>query len=63
MECGAITPIGLPENWPILTDKRVDDAESVITGSGMRKSKIIVHGSLLGSLPNAQILEGLGQTK
>ena len=63
MEYGAITPIGLPEEWPILIDKRVADADSVIIGSGMRKSKIIVHGSLLGSLPNARILEGLGQTK
>jgi prolyl-tRNA editing enzyme YbaK/EbsC (Cys-tRNA(Pro) deacylase) len=63
MEYGAITPIGLPEDWPILIDKRVDDAESVVIGSGMRKSKIIVPGRLLGSLPNAQILEGLGQTK
>ena len=63
MEYGAITPIGLPEDWPILIDKRVADADSVIIGSGMRKSKIIIHGNLLGSLPNAQILEGLGQTK
>jgi len=39
MEYGAITPIGLPEDWPILIDKRVDDADSVIIGSGMRKRK------------------------
>jgi len=63
MEYGAITPIGLSEDWPILIDKRVDDAESVVIGSGMRKSKIIVPGRLLGSLPNARILEGLGQAK
>jgi aminoacyl-tRNA editing protein len=27
MEYGAITPIDLPEDWPILIDKRVDDAD------------------------------------
>ena len=60
MEYGAITPIGLPDDWPILIDRRVVDAEYVIIGSGIRKSKIAIPGNLLGSLPNAQVLEGLG---
>ena len=63
MEYGAITPIGLPSNWSILIDKAVADSDYVIIGSGIRKSKLAVPGSFLASLPNAQVLEGLGQQK
>lgn len=63
MEYGAITPIGLPGDWPILIDKAVADSEYVIIGSGIRKSKLAVPGSFLASLPNVLILEGLGQVK
>jgi prolyl-tRNA editing enzyme YbaK/EbsC (Cys-tRNA(Pro) deacylase) len=63
MEYGAITPIGLPGDWPILIDKRVVSASYVIVGSGVRKSKIIIPGDLLASLPNARVLEGLGLAK
>lgn len=61
MEYGAITPIGLPKDWSILIDKAVADSEYVIIGSGIRKSKLAVPGKLLGGLPNAQVLEGLGR--
>ena len=61
MEYGAITPIGLPSNWPILIDKAVADSEYAIIGSGLRNSKLVVSGDLLASLPNAQVLEGLGR--
>ena len=63
MEYGAITPVGLPADWSILIDKAVADSEYVIIGGGVRKSKIVVPGNFLASLPNAQVLEGLGQTK
>ena len=63
MEYGAITPIGLPSDWSILIDKAVADSDYVIIGSGIRKSKLAVPGSFLASLPNAQVLEGLGQQK
>lgn len=63
MEYGAITPVGLPKDWPILIDKAVADSEYVIIGSGIRKSKLAVPGNLLASLPNVQVLEGLGQKK
>lgn len=63
MEFGAITPLGLPASWPILVDKAVTDSEAVIIGSGIRKSKLLVPGSFFASLPNVQILEGLGQLK
>ncbi len=63
MEYGAITPVGLPDDWAILVDKAVIDSEYVIIGSGVRKSKLVVPGSFLASLPNVKVLEGLGQIK
>jgi prolyl-tRNA editing enzyme YbaK/EbsC (Cys-tRNA(Pro) deacylase) len=61
MEYGGITPIGLPQAWPILIDRAVADAGPVVVGSGVRKSKIIVPGAILATLPNAIVLDGLGQ--
>ena len=63
MEYGGITPVGLPNDWSILVDKAVVDSDYVIIGSGIRKSKLAVHGSFFASLPNVKILEGLGQEK
>lgn len=63
MEFGAITPIGLPNNWPIFVDKAVADSARVIIGSGIRKSKLSVEGSLFANLPGVQIIEGLAQPK
>lgn len=63
MEYGAITPIGLPEDWTILIDRAIADADSVIVGSGLRKSKIIIPGNVLAKLPNVIVLDGLGREK
>lgn len=62
MEYGAITPIGLPFTWSILVDQAVADSDYVIIGSGVRKSKLAIPGSVFASLPNVQILSGLGKT-
>ena len=63
MEFGAITPVGLPEQWPLLVDKAVADSAAVIIGSGTRSSKLLVPGSFFATLPRAQIIEGLAQPK
>jgi prolyl-tRNA editing enzyme YbaK/EbsC (Cys-tRNA(Pro) deacylase) len=63
MEYGGITPIGLPDGWPLLVDKAVADADCVIVGSGMRKSKLAIRGGFLAQLPNARVVEGLGQLR
>ena len=63
MEYGAITPVGLPSEWPILIDKAVADAPYVIIGSGLRSSKLAVPGSFLAALPNAQVIEGLAHPR
>ncbi|WP_199430956.1 YbaK/EbsC family protein [Qaidamihabitans albus] len=59
MEYGGITPIGLPADWPILVDKAVADSPELVIGSGIRGSKLLVTGSLLASLPGAEVVEGL----
>jgi prolyl-tRNA editing enzyme YbaK/EbsC (Cys-tRNA(Pro) deacylase) len=61
MEYGGITPIGLPQSWPILVDERVIATPHVIIGSGVRHSKIALPGPALGALPNARVIEGLAR--
>jgi len=60
MEHGGITPIGLPAEWPVLIDRRVIETEIVVIGSGVRRSKILLPGSLLGELSRIEIIDGLG---
>jgi prolyl-tRNA editing enzyme YbaK/EbsC (Cys-tRNA(Pro) deacylase) len=57
MEYGGITPIGLPPDWQIIIDSKVNDAGKVIIGSGLRGSKILVAGSLIAMLPNSIVLD------
>jgi prolyl-tRNA editing enzyme YbaK/EbsC (Cys-tRNA(Pro) deacylase) len=61
MEYGGITPIGLPAHWPVLVDAAVAAAALVVVGSGVRRSKLALPGELLGRLPGALVLEGLGR--
>jgi prolyl-tRNA editing enzyme YbaK/EbsC (Cys-tRNA(Pro) deacylase) len=61
MEYGGITPIGLPEGWPVLVDAAVAAAPMVVVGSGLRRSKLAVSGALLAALPGALVLDGLGR--
>lgn len=60
MEFGGITPIGLPEGWRVLVDSRVAAAGPVVVGSGVRRSKLTLPGSLLASMPGVEVVEGLG---
>lgn len=56
MEYGGITPIGLPDDWPILIDENVVQQERVILGSGVRRSKLLVSTDVLALLPNSKVL-------
>src|ERR1700678_1843792 len=60
MEYGGITPIGLPDSWPVLVDDLVAKTPTVVVGSGIRGSKLWLPGPLLAELPAAQVLPGLG---
>ena len=59
MEYGGITPVGLPPGWRVLVDPRVLDIEVAVIGSGVRRSKLLLPGRLLGELPGAEVVEGL----
>ena len=60
MEYGGITPIGLPEDWRLFIDGAVADRATVLIGSGVRHSKLLVPGALLVALPGAERVESLG---
>jgi prolyl-tRNA editing enzyme YbaK/EbsC (Cys-tRNA(Pro) deacylase) len=60
MEYGGITPVGLPETWPLLVDAQVIATDRVIVGSGIRASKLVLPGAALAALPKAEVLQSLG---
>jgi len=60
MEYGGITPIGLPDSWPVLVDDLALKSQLAVIGSGIRGSKLWLPGRLLAELPGAQVLPGLG---
>lgn len=57
MEYGGITPVGLPEDWPVLVDERVLAAGDVVIGSGVRASKLLVAAADIAALPGAVVLD------
>ncbi|HEY3528291.1 MAG TPA: YbaK/EbsC family protein [Nocardioides sp.] len=61
MEYGGITPVGLPATWRVLVDETCLAIEAAVIGSGVRRSKLLVPGRLLGELPGAEVLAGLGR--
>lgn len=56
MSQGGITPVGLPDGWPILIDEAVVAAGPVVIGGGVRHSKLLVDGASLAELPGATAL-------
>jgi len=61
MEYGGITPVGVPAGWPVLVDPAVVAADRVVVGSGVRRSKLVLPGSMLLQLPGAEVIDGLGR--
>ena len=60
MEYGGITPVGLPEEWRVLVDESLTAMRVVVLGSGLRRSKLLLPGAVLGELPAAEVVAGLG---
>lgn len=60
MQQGGITPVGLPEGWPVLVDEGVVAAGPVVIGAGVRGAKLLVDGAALAAMPDATVL-GLAQ--
>jgi prolyl-tRNA editing enzyme YbaK/EbsC (Cys-tRNA(Pro) deacylase) len=61
MEYGGITPVGLPDAWRLLVDEACLGIEAAVIGSGVRRSKLLVPGRLLGELPRAEVVPGLAR--
>lgn len=61
MEYGGITPLGLPPDWRLFVDASLIDVQTAIIGSGIRGSKLILPGRLLGLLPGAEVIKGLAR--
>ncbi|MET0771563.1 MAG: YbaK/EbsC family protein [Candidatus Limnocylindrales bacterium] len=59
MAFGGITPVGLPDAWPVYLDGRVAEVPTALIGSGIRGSKLLLPGELLCRLPGATVVEGL----
>ncbi|MFE7096546.1 YbaK/EbsC family protein [Streptomyces erythrochromogenes] len=59
MEYGGITPLGMPDGWPILIDPVVAAMPYVLVGSGRRRGKLIAPGKLFAELPGAELVTGL----
>jgi prolyl-tRNA editing enzyme YbaK/EbsC (Cys-tRNA(Pro) deacylase) len=50
MAYGGITPVGLPDGWPILCDSAVAQAGPIVIGSGRRDSKLLVEAGDIAAL-------------
>lgn len=59
MEYGGITPLGLPEGWPVYVDGAVAAAARVVIGSGVRRSKLVLAGTVLAALPAVTVVDEL----
>lgn len=57
MEYGGITPIGLPHDWPVLVDSAVVAAGTVVIGSGLRASKLLIEAEQLTTVAMVQVMD------
>lgn len=61
MELGSITPIGLPREWKVMIDASVLQQATVVIGSGLLGSKLLLSPAVLQDLPNALIVDKLAK--
>lgn len=62
MPYGAITPVGLPDDWPLWVDGAVADTEWICIGAGVREAKLFLPGADLLKLPTAIRQDGMAQS-
>jgi prolyl-tRNA editing enzyme YbaK/EbsC (Cys-tRNA(Pro) deacylase) len=58
-EIGGVTVFGLPAGLPLLVDAAVMKRPRIVLGGGSRSWKVIAPSSILLTLPNIEIVEGL----
>lgn len=64
MEYGGITPVGLPAGYRVLIDSRfAAQGAMALMGSGVRRSKLLMPGPLLCTMPGVEVIEDLGVSR
>lgn len=58
-EIGGVTVFGLPSDLPLFIDAAVMARSRIVLGGGSRSWKVIAPPSILRTLPNVRIVEGL----
>ncbi|MEW6224430.1 MAG: YbaK/EbsC family protein [Chloroflexota bacterium] len=58
-EIGGVTVFGLPAELPIWVDAAVMTRHRIVVGGGSRSWKVIAPPSILLTLPNVEVVEGL----
>jgi prolyl-tRNA editing enzyme YbaK/EbsC (Cys-tRNA(Pro) deacylase) len=61
MEYGGINPIGLPADWRVLVDAAVATQPVLVIGSGVRRSKLLLPGNVLATLPSVEVVDSLAR--
>ena len=59
MAIGGVTAFGLPADLPLWVDAAVMERERIVLGGGSRSWKVLAPPSILRTLPNVEIVEGL----
>jgi prolyl-tRNA editing enzyme YbaK/EbsC (Cys-tRNA(Pro) deacylase) len=59
MEIGGVTAFGLPAGLPLWVDAAVMERERIVLGGGSRSWKVIAPPSILLTLPDVEVVEGL----
>ena len=59
MAIGGVTAFGLPPDMPLWVDAAVMERPRIVLGGGSRSWKVLAPPSILRTLPNVEIVEGL----
>ena len=59
MAIGGVTVFGLPGSLPIWVDAVVMERPRIVLGGGSRSWKVIAPASILLTLPNVEVVDGL----
>jgi prolyl-tRNA editing enzyme YbaK/EbsC (Cys-tRNA(Pro) deacylase) len=59
MAIGGVTAFGLPDGLPLWVDGAAMERERIVLGGGSRSWKVIAPPSILLTLPNVEVVEGL----
>jgi prolyl-tRNA editing enzyme YbaK/EbsC (Cys-tRNA(Pro) deacylase) len=58
-EIGGVTVFGLPDGLPVWIDGAVMTRERIVLGGGSRSWKVLAPATILGTIGNATVVEGL----